>query len=216
MCTAGDACHVAGTCDTGTGSCSDPAAPNGSACNDLDACTHTDTCQSGTCTGSNPVVCVPSDSCHLAGTCDTGTGSCSNPAVADGTACDDGNACTSADECTGAVCGGTPVPPPGLVDGVRLAQGSGTTSISWDPLPGATTSDVVRGLLSGFPVGPGGGDEDCFDNLSGTSTNDPADPISGDGYWYLVRGESACGVGAWGYEGLYGVPAAPRVTTTCP
>ena len=33
--------------------CSDPAKPDGSSCSDGSACTQTDTCQAGTCTGSN-------------------------------------------------------------------------------------------------------------------------------------------------------------------
>src|SRR5207247_9484497 len=52
---------------------------DGTACNDGNACTQTDTCQAGACVGSNPVVCSASDQCHVAGTCDTATGVCSNP-----------------------------------------------------------------------------------------------------------------------------------------
>jgi hypothetical protein len=40
-----------------------PAKPNGSPCNDGDACTQTDTCQSGACAGQNPVVCAGTDVC---------------------------------------------------------------------------------------------------------------------------------------------------------
>src|SRR5438876_859942 len=57
VCTALDPCHVAGTCNTATGLCSNPNAGNGTACNDNNACTQTDTCQTGRCTGSKPVVC---------------------------------------------------------------------------------------------------------------------------------------------------------------
>ncbi|HZN04111.1 MAG TPA: thrombospondin type 3 repeat-containing protein, partial [Candidatus Polarisedimenticolia bacterium] len=56
-CTASDQCHVAGVCDPGTGLCSNPEAPNGTACSDGDACTHTDVCQSGVCTGSHEDIC---------------------------------------------------------------------------------------------------------------------------------------------------------------
>src|SRR5215469_1066679 len=41
---------------------------NGTACNDGNACTQTDTCQAGVCVGSNPVVCAASDQCHVGGT----------------------------------------------------------------------------------------------------------------------------------------------------
>ena len=103
-CTASDQCHVAGVCDTQTGLCSNPPAPNGTACADGDACTQTDTCQAGACTGANPVVCAPLDQCHLAGVCDTATGLCSNPLAPDGTACDDGNSCSQGDQCRSGVC----------------------------------------------------------------------------------------------------------------
>ena len=49
------------------------------ACNDGNACTQTDTCQTGVCAGANPVTCAASDQCHDAGTCDPATGACSNP-----------------------------------------------------------------------------------------------------------------------------------------
>jgi RNA polymerase subunit RPABC4/transcription elongation factor Spt4 len=52
ICTALDQCHVAGVCDTGTGICSNPARPDGSACSDADACTQIDSCQAGVCQGT--------------------------------------------------------------------------------------------------------------------------------------------------------------------
>src|SRR5207245_9226076 len=70
VCTAQDQCHDAGTCNTTTGVCSNPAKPNGTSCNDGLACTTGDSCQSGTCTGT-PVVCTALDQCHVAGTCNT-------------------------------------------------------------------------------------------------------------------------------------------------
>src|SRR5439155_1218388 len=89
VCTAADQCHDAGTCDPATGACSNPAKPDGAACNDGNACTRTDSCQAGVCTGTNPVVCAAADQCHDAGTCDPATGACSNPAKPDGTTCND-------------------------------------------------------------------------------------------------------------------------------
>jgi len=112
LCTASDQCHDAGVCDPASQACTNPNKADGTACNDGNACTQTDTCQAGVCVGSNPVVCTALDQCHVAGTCDPATGSCSNPNAADGTACDDGNACTEGDVCTGGVCGGSAVPCP--------------------------------------------------------------------------------------------------------
>jgi cysteine-rich repeat protein len=107
VCTAQDACHVAGTCNPLSGTCSNPVAPDGTACNDGDACTQTDTCHAGTCTGANPVACTAQDQCHAAGTCNPSTGACSNPPATNGTPCSDGNACTQVDTCQGGACTGT-------------------------------------------------------------------------------------------------------------
>jgi len=110
ICTASDQCHVPGVCDPDTGTCSNPDAPEGTTCSDGNACTQTDTCVAGVCTGGNPVVCTASDQCHVPGVCDTTTGICSNPAAADGTSCNDGNACTQTDTCQAGACvGGNPV-----------------------------------------------------------------------------------------------------------
>src|SRR2546425_957724 len=107
VCTAPDDCHFAGTCDPSTGTCSHPLKANGTVCSDGDACTQTDTCHAGVCSGTKPVVCTPSDQCHDAGICNPTTGTCSNPSRHDGTACTDGNACTQADACQAGVCTGT-------------------------------------------------------------------------------------------------------------
>ena len=106
VCPAADQCHQPRVCAPATGLCSNTPKPNDTACNDGNACTQTDTCQAGTCTGSNPVVCTPQDQCHETGTCNTLSGVCSNPARANGTSCTDGNACTKTDTCQGGVCTG--------------------------------------------------------------------------------------------------------------
>jgi hypothetical protein len=62
-------------------------ASDGTTCNDGNACTQTDTCQGGICTGGNPIVCPTPAACHMAGTCNTTTGVCSNPTAPDNTAC---------------------------------------------------------------------------------------------------------------------------------
>ena len=215
VCAASDACHDVGTCDPATGLCSDPARPEGSACSD--ACTANGACQNAVCAGPDTVVCSPSDVCHVAGTCNTTTGICSNPARVDGAACDDVNACTTSDACYGGVCAGEGVPSPEEVDdGVRVAQSNGIATISWNPAPGATAFEVLRGLVSALPVGPGGNDEVCLDQgLVGTSTTDAADPDPGEGFWYVIRGTNSCGKGPHGFA-LQGGITIPRFSTTCP
>jgi cysteine-rich repeat protein len=67
-------------CDDGNlvaGDCCSPLCQfeaDNSPCNDNDACTQTDTCQTGICTGANPVVCTALDQCHAVGICSPGTG----------------------------------------------------------------------------------------------------------------------------------------------
>ena len=117
ICAAVDQCHAAGVCDHATGTCSNPAQPDGTTCSDGNPCTRTDSCQAGTCVGSNPVSCTALDQCHVAGTCETSTGACSNPAKPDGTACNDGSACTTGDTCSGGTCVGGP-PPPEICNGI--------------------------------------------------------------------------------------------------
>jgi len=51
-CTSLDQCHVAGTCDPGTGLCSNPNAADGTLCTDGNACTSGDACTGGTCSGT--------------------------------------------------------------------------------------------------------------------------------------------------------------------
>ncbi len=109
---AGQPCQSDGnscTNDICFGVCVHPQRDNGSACDDGNACTQTDTCQGGACVGTNPVTCTALDQCHNAGVCNPGTG-CTNPPKLNGTPCDDGNACTQTDTCQGGVCmGANPV-----------------------------------------------------------------------------------------------------------
>jgi len=112
-CKAPDACHTAGTCDPDTGECVFEELPDGTTCEDGNACTYSDRCESGQCEGGGEVVCQPLDACHVAGKCDEKSG-CSQPKEKDGTPCGDDDACTSEDHCSDGVCVGTPTecPPP--------------------------------------------------------------------------------------------------------
>ena len=57
VCAASDQCHEMGLCDPNTGVCDNPWKPNGSICNDSNACTLTDSCQSGACVGGDVKTC---------------------------------------------------------------------------------------------------------------------------------------------------------------
>lgn len=83
MCTASDSCHLVGSCNPLTGMCTDPQAPDGTACVDSDVCNGTERCMGGTCMpgaalscddGDDCTVdsCDPVDGCQSAGECDAG------------------------------------------------------------------------------------------------------------------------------------------------
>jgi hypothetical protein len=87
------------------------------------------------------------------------------------------------------------------------------TSLSWTADPRATEYDVVRGSISALPVGPGSGDEVCFNGIPGTSTIDATVPAPGSPFWYLVRGQNACtSPGSYGNNGQ----GIQRLTSSCP
>jgi len=72
-CTAQDQCHAAGTCDSSTGTCSNPAKPDGTTCNDNNLCTVSDICKAGVCSGTayscdDKLACT-TDTCKGDGTC---------------------------------------------------------------------------------------------------------------------------------------------------
>jgi hypothetical protein len=109
LCRVSDQCHEAGECDPATGQCSNPVKADGFPCDDGNRCTQTDRCVSGSCTGTDPVICTALDGCHEAGTCDPASGRCSNPVKADGASCDDGDACSGGDLCFAGECIGKPM-----------------------------------------------------------------------------------------------------------
>jgi hypothetical protein len=63
-----DDCHLAGACDSATGVCTNPAKPDGAACENPDACLAGGTCQSGSCVGGTPLA-QASEPCAVASDC---------------------------------------------------------------------------------------------------------------------------------------------------
>jgi hypothetical protein len=100
-------------CSVALGAAADGACgpiTDGTACDDDDACTQTETCQAGGCVGSDPITCPEQGGCHERLACDPATGECGTPTVLpDGASCDDGDACTEGDTCDHAECAGEPV-----------------------------------------------------------------------------------------------------------
>jgi len=109
-------------------------------------------------------------------------------------------------------------PLPAEVDnGVRVSRSGSDAVLRWNVAAGATTSAVLRGHVSGLPVGRAGADERCLVSNSPSDVfTDPELPARGDAFWYLVRGENVLGNGPYGFQGLHGVPGAPRLSATCP
>jgi hypothetical protein len=210
-CSASDQCHVAGTCDPANGTCSNPAAPNGTGCSDGSNCTIGDTCVDGSCNPGPPPNCNDNNPCTFEH-CDNAIGCVF---VNNTEPCDDGNACTVGDTCGGGVCNsGAAIPAPDETQNVAVDADKAT--FRWSAAASATQYDVVRGSLAAFPVGPGGVDETCFDDLGGTTLNDATVPAPGTGFWYLSRGENTCATGTFGTQGVIGAPGVTRATTTCP
>jgi len=179
ICFPSDQCHVAGACDTVTGICSDPPAMDGSSCNDGNACTQTDTCQGGDCTGTNPVICTALDQCHVSGVCDPGTGVCSNPNAGDGTLCDDSNGCTEGDVCTAGQCSpGSPKncadPNPCTDDDCVAPTGTCTHTPNTNPCDDDNACTIADTCSGGNCLGA---IKNCLDG--NPCTDDGCDPLTG-------------------------------------
>jgi hypothetical protein len=78
-CQAADDCHTA-VCDSTSGACVSSREPDGTPCDDHDACTRNDVCLMGSGIGGTEVVCAAEDACHAAGVCAPDAG-CTKPVV---------------------------------------------------------------------------------------------------------------------------------------
>ena len=132
--------------------------------------------------------------------------------AADDGSCDDGNACTQADSCQAGACIGAAIGAPAEVANLQFPA---KTSASWDapagggPIP---AYDVARGSLGQWPAGNGAA-EQCVQQHYGSNLLTIADaPEVDGGFWYLVRGTTACGVGSYGAAS----GGAPRSVSSCP
>lgn len=105
---------------------------------------------------------------------------------------------------------------------VIKALSATTVDISWADVAPASGVDAVYDLTTGR-VGELQRDDGfpralCFqEDVSVTVTQDPRQPPSSmngpTGFWYLVRGQNACGVGPWGFTSAGVVRDVPE--TTC-
>jgi uncharacterized repeat protein (TIGR01451 family) len=98
-----------------------------------------------------------------------------------------------------------------------LTFGADKVTLSWVsavPTSGtATAHALMRGTLGVFPVVAGSGDHACIADPVGPSAPDGAIPGDvGAGYYYLVRGQNACGAGTYGMSSS----AVARTVSICP
>jgi hypothetical protein len=127
-----DACR-SGACDSSSGKCAPVNKADGTACDDLDACTTTDSCQAGKCVGSAHKTCDDVE-CKVQAGCQQGTGACMHTNAPNGTPCTNGT-------CSDGACVNGQAPPSGS--------------------PGATqppTSATVEGGACGCTTAPASSD----------------------------------------------------------
>jgi hypothetical protein len=97
---------------------------------------------------------------------------------------------------------------PPEVAGLVMSKVTGASRVAWTS-EGATAGtathyDTARGLLSALRSSGNFSGATCLaDNVPDTPYDDTsASPPVGDGYWYLVRGQNACGTGTYGRSTL--------------
>ena len=86
-------CHDRGTCDPGTGKCSNPAQGNGTGCSDNNLCTTGDSCQGGACVPGTQKDCGASSDCWYQPACEPTTGLCPPGEGSNGNSCCDSYGC---------------------------------------------------------------------------------------------------------------------------
>ncbi|HEX6851367.1 MAG TPA: thrombospondin type 3 repeat-containing protein [Candidatus Polarisedimenticolaceae bacterium] len=104
--------------------------------------------------------------------------------------------------------------PPSEVAGVLVDDLAGTT-VAWGSLGASARYDVAGSDLAALRADGNAGAATCLaDDVTATSWADPRpEPAPGDGFYYLVRAQNACGNGGYG-NGSGGAPRSPL--TGCP
>jgi hypothetical protein len=107
---------------------------------------------------------------------------------------------------------------PGEVVALSVDRRDGATSaLTWTSLAAAagtgTRYDLARGDIAVLTASGGSWGSVSFDcGVTGASSADASAPATGSGFYYLVRGRNACGVGSWGADS----GGSPRASSACP
>lgn len=146
-CTALDSCHGVGTCDPGTGECTDPRLQDGTGCED------TGTCENGRCVGGTPTASGGAGGTGGSGTGGTSTGEggdAGDGAAGDGASGDTGSGGNAGLGGTGSgASGGTG----GKFGGTKFVRDPGGCSCDVPgtaPTPGGALGVVLAGALAFF------------------------------------------------------------------
>ena len=77
------------------------------------------------------------------------------------------------------------------------------TQLTWTAPDGVSAYDVAGAELGDLAIDGGVDGAACLMDDTGAAVweDTRADPVSGEGYYYLVRGENACGAGTYGFDG---------------
>lgn len=105
---------------------------------------------------------------------------------------------------------------PGEIGGLTLGGLGNKNRLEWCSMSAGygvqSTYSVVRGRLNQLPVGTGPQEVCLGSGLTNALTTDSALPVTGEGLWYVVRGQNACAIGTYGFTR----DGVERSTTTCP
>ena len=98
--------------------------------------------------------------------------------------------------------------------GALIVEHADMTTLNWLPQATGTHFDVASGGLLELRADGGAHNAQCLANgLFDTEWSDPRPaPDAGEGFYYLVRAQTDCGSGSYGFES----PAEERVVTACP
>ncbi|MBP7149048.1 MAG: hypothetical protein KBD01_16085 [Acidobacteria bacterium] len=104
--------------------------------------------------------------------------------------------------------------PPADVAGVAVARLAAVTRVSWGSLGTGLRYDVASGLVSALLASHGYAGAGCMANDRDALSWDDArtGPAPGDGYYYAVRGQTACASGSYGQRS----DGTERAITACP